>query len=644
MLAQVPHLTPEDVARFRAVSDPQISPDRSRVAFVLSTVDEERDRDVDHLWEVPLTGSGEPRQLTDGEDGERSPRWSPGGRWLGFLAKRGGDEAAQVWLLPAAGGEARRATALPGGVTGFTWSPSGERLAVVAVVRPASETAAEKARPVVTRRLGYKHDGQGVIGERRAHLFRVDLGDSGGATQLTSGECGVADPAWSASGEEIAFVAATHEDRDLDGASDVFAIPASGGEPRRLTTWHGAAAAPLWTADGGVLLVGAEDPHDPMSTLLSVPAGGGSPAPLLAGFDRTVMLGAPAYPGGRPALGADGSIVFCARVGGTVHVFRRDLEGALTALVDGQDQVVSGLSVAEEAIVVAVGDRRQPGDLFLVTEAGERRLTEVNRDLLQSVQVSIPERRTFTAPDGTEIEAYLDRPANQIAPAPLLLEIHGGPHNSIGPVLWPAHLHGQELVGRGWVVVAPNPRGSDGYGHDFIDGVTGGWGERDEQDFFAVLDALVAEGIADPDRLCVTGYSYGGFMTSWLVGHSRRFHRAAAGGVIVDLLASYGTTDMGAALAPLATGREPFEDWARYDALSPIRFAGAIETPLLIQHGEQDDRCDMGQAEELFNVLRTRRREVELVRYPGSSHSFPVAGRPSHRAEYQRRIVEWVTR
>jgi dipeptidyl aminopeptidase/acylaminoacyl peptidase len=395
------------------------------------------------------------------------------------------------------------------------------------------------------------------------------------------------------------------------------------------------------------VFVGTAAAIDLMATLWSVPAAGGEAAPLLEGFDRTVMVGGgPAYPGAPPRIGPGGrSILFCARDRGCVHVYELPLEGGAPVRRLGDDDVVvSGVSAAGGVIAAAVGTSEHPPDVVALEAGEERRLTFVNDELLAGVTVVRPERRTFTAADGCAVEALVYLPPDAGGPAPLLMDIHGGPHNAIGPVLWPAHLAWQELAGRGWCVVAPNPRGSDGYGLRFMEGVRGAWGVADMQDFVAAVDGLVADGVADPDRLAVTGYSYGGFMTGWLVGHTDRFRRAAAGGVVSDLVSAYGTSDEGAYLGRLAVGDELHEAWDAFDARSPIRSAGSIETPLLILHGERDDRCDIGQAEQLFATLRRRRREVELVRYPGASHTFIVSGRPSHRADYQRRVVDWVTR
>jgi dipeptidyl aminopeptidase/acylaminoacyl peptidase len=632
----------DDVLRLRSAADPRISPDGRLVAFVRSEPDPGRDRDAAHIWVVPAAG-GEPRRWTAGERGDGVPRWSPDGRRLAFLSARGDGPARQVWVLDAAGGEARRLTDMAGGVIELAWSPAGDAIACVALVRPPSASEADRARPVATRRLGFKADGMGVIADISAHVFVVPL-DGGAPRQLTGGDSRASGLAWSPDGTEIAYTAATHPERDLDRAIHLFAVAVAGGvEPRRITGGPGMASAPAWTADGRLVFAGRAEATDLLTGLFVVDATGGEAAPLLPGLDRTIMVGGPAYPGALPQVTAPDEVTFCARIGGCVHVLRARLDGSQVEPLIAGEREVSGFSAAGGAIAFVAADAGGPADVFLrAPDGSQRRLTDLNRDLLAEAPPVRPERRVFVSPDGVEIDAYVFRPAGG-APAPLLLDVHGGPHNAFGPALSGAYLYRQELVGRGWCVVAPNPRGSDGYGLRFLEGVRSGWGRLDQPDFMTVIDALVADGTADPGRVAVTGYSYGGFTTSWLVSQTDRFRSAVAGGLVCDLSGLYGQSDLGTSMVAAELGAEPFESWAPYDELSPLRHAARITTPLLILHGEADERCPIGQAESLFALLRRRRREVELVRYPGASHLFPLNGRLSHRRDFQRRLVDWVT-
>lgn len=635
----------DDLYRFLSVSDPQLSPDGTRIAFVLGAPDREKDEEIGHIYVVAADG-GEPVQLTRGECGDTSPRWSPDCGQIAFISSRGEKVVTpQVWLMALAGSEPRKLTSAQGGVLGLWWSPDGASIAFISKVEPErGEGEAAKAKPVVITRLLFKSDGAGLIAGKNAHLFVIPA-SGGDALQLTSGDISVATPAWALDGASIVFASAIHDDRDIDAASHLFSVPSGGGALKQLTRGEGRAHSPLVTSDGKVAFAGTRSVRDVQTTLFSIPITGGVPRELLPGFDRSVMVGAVAYPGARPQLARDGSIVFCARVGGCVHAFRVAAAGGKpVAIFAGPERVVGGMSVQGSSVVVVAGMPSDLGDLYMTDASGksERRLTNVNRDVLAELDVTKPESRAYVAPDGTAVEAFVYgvRAEN----APLLLDVHGGPHNAWGPALSSSYLYRQVLVAQGWCVVAPNVRGSDGYGRKFMEGVKGGWGVNDEMDFHSVVDGLVDAGVADPDRVAISGYSYGGYMSAWMAGRSRRFRAVVVGAAVTDLRSLYGRSDFGSIIGMAEVGAEPFEQPDLYAKLSPITYVANVSAPVLILHGEADDRCEIGQGEDFFAALRRRRQTVEMVRYPGSSHLFIAAGRPSHKYDYQTRIVDWVTR
>src|SRR5581483_1467854 len=284
-----------------------------------------------------------------------------------------------------------------------------------------------------------------------------------------------------------------------------------------------------------------------------------------------------------------------------------------------------------------------PGDVCIADVDGcnEERLTNLNEDVLDEVQLHAWEERTFKAKDGLEVHGWVmtgDGPS----PQPLLVDIHGGPHNAWNPVFDAVHIYHEVLASQGWSILRLNPRGSDGYGEKFFTGVVGGWGEVDTQDFTAGIDGLVKEGIADPDRLAVCGYSYGGHMTNWLTAKTERFKAAMSGGCLSNYTSFYGNSDMGYWIGVFEFGSEPWEARKKFAKLSPISYVEKVTCPTLLLHGENDDRCPIEQAEEWFVSLRRRGVEAELVRYPGGSHLFILNGRPSHRIDYNKRIEEWM--
>ncbi|HEU5161217.1 MAG TPA: serine hydrolase [Streptosporangiaceae bacterium] len=655
-------LTEADVLALQVPAEPALSPDGTQVAYVLRSSDEAADENRSVLWLAAVDGDAAdgdadgPRRLTTGHH-DSAPAWSPDGTRLAFL--RTDDGPAQVWVLPLAGGEPERVTDLPAGAGAAVWSPDGDRIAFTAPVDtlavPGEDDTARGRRstaPIVVDRFGYKADGAGMLRGLRQHLHVTDL-TAGTTTRLTGGDWHAGRPAWSPDGARLAFSAGTAHDADLTGESLVHVVDADGsGTPRPVTTAVRLAGAVAWTPDGASLLVvGRPEVSVGPSRLLRVPLDGGPVADLTAELDRTVMPGGPGYPGGLPQVvrsaEAGSTVVFCARDRGCTHVFTVDLDGGpVRPLVGGATRVVSGLSVATRAgrAAVVVADPASYGEVAVVdlTTGHETAVTSYAPD---GVALPAAEERVFTVSDGTEVHGWVlrdprHRPA---APGPLLVDVHGGPHNAWSPVPDGGHAYHQFLVARGWTVLLLNPRGSDGYGSEFYTAAVGAWGLADERDFLEPVEQLVAEGVADPDRLALTGYSYGGYMTCWLTSRTGRFAAAVAGGVVADTASMAGTSDAGHLLVGLEIGL-PYEDRERTAAQSPYERVAGVTTPTLILHGLADDRCPPGQAEQWFGALRARGVPTQLVLYPEASHLFILDGRPSHRLDYSRRIVDWVTR
>ncbi|WP_166531196.1 S9 family peptidase [Blastococcus xanthinilyticus] len=646
-------LDPEDLLSLEVPGDPTLAPDGRHVVYVLRTSDRSSDTDRRALWSVRATadGWGAPARLTHGA-ADTAPAFSPEGNRIAFL--RAGDGPAQLHLLPVDGGEAEQVTRLPLGAGAPVWSPDGARIAFCAPVDRSGERS--EHAPLVATRLGYKADGAGHLGDSRQHLHVLDVA-TGAVARLTDGDWHAGRPAWSPEGSRLAFAAGTDPDADLTARTPVHVVevPAElpgdappAGPLERIGDGAGTAGPLLWTRDGTALLVVGRPTvsvgHD---GLLRQPLGGGAPVDLAAALDRNVMPGGPGYPGGLPQLTRDGGeVVFCVRDRGCSHVWVTAVDGggAPRPLVTGADVVVAGLSVAAHADVAAVvlADPRTFGEIAVVdlTTGGLTRLSAHTRGSLPDVELAVPQPRSFRVHDGTEVHGWLLVDPAAPRPAPLLLDVHGGPHNAWSPIADAAHPYHQELVAAGWAVLLLNPRGSDGYGREFFTGAVRAWGTADERDLLDPLDTLVAEGLADADRLAVTGYSYGGYMTCWLTGRTDRFAAAIAGGVVADLTSMTGTSDAGRALA-LEFG-DALTDPEAARAHSPLTHVHRVRTPTLVLQGGADERCPMGQAEQWFTALRTRGVPTELVLFPGGSHLFVLDGRPSHRLDYSRRVVAWV--
>jgi dipeptidyl aminopeptidase/acylaminoacyl peptidase len=632
----------DDLASLAVPSQPALSPDGRTVAYVLRTLDhapeQGEDRNVDQLWTVSSTG-GDARRLTTGHD-DTAPAWSPDGSRLAFL--RGG----QVHVVSPAGGEPERLTDLALGAGAPVWSPDGARLAFSAPVDPTGG-----AEPMVARRLDYQADGAGMFGPVRQQVHVLDVA-SGACRQVTLGDEHAGQPAWAPDGRTVAFTRRVGDDSDLTFRTPVHLLDVDDlkASPRVVGSADGMAVAVSFARGGEHLLV-VGYPGDPVGHqhLLRVPVDGGEPVSLSASLDRNVMAGAPAYPGGRPQEDADGRTLFCVRDRGCSHLWALPDGGGegpdAEPLLAGAGRVVAGLSVVDRTAVVALTTPTSFGELVALDLAtGTETVLTDHGSALADVTLFEREERTFTISDGVEVQAWLMRDPAQEGPRPLLLDVHGGPHNAWNAAADEMHPYHHDLVARGWAVLLVNPRGSDGYGERFFDGVRDAWGVADVADFLEPLDALVAEGVADPDRLAVTGYSYGGFMTCILTSQDDRFKAGVAGGVVSDMVSMYGTCDDGPFLGTYELGGPPWERPEQYAAMSPITRVGQVSTPTLVLHGAADLTCPVGQAQQWHTSLRARGVPTELVLYPGASHVFIALGRPSQRIDYGRRLVDWVER
>lgn len=642
-------ITPEAVYELAGVAEPSVSPDGSHLAFVRSKVDREAMETRSQVMVMSLP-DGEAFAFTQGKR-DATPRFSPDGRWLAFV--RPDDRGRrQLWLMPTAGGEARQLTSIPGGVREPAWSPDSRALAFVSDVdpdRPPEGHDPKKAPRVrVVRRIRYQSDTVGWRGDAHRHLFVVDVA-SGQCRQLTDGDWDDASPAWSPDGTRVAFVSDRREDRDLVPYNEAYVVPASGGEARCWSQGLYSVAAPTWSPDGASLLVvGSDDPEMGAgwqgSLFLLRP--GQSLRRLTDDSVKPVAGYMPVIPPPQLRWTSDGRVLFLGDARGETHLYEVSASGGRPRKVWGGGMQLTDAAFdasGQRAVVLAVPPT-SAGDLHLVeaSSGAHRQLTDYNRAYFQEHPPARWEKYVVSR-GGMQIESRLLLPPD-FDPSrryPLVVDIHGGPHGAFYDAF---NLVQQVLATSGYLVLCVNPRGSSTYGAQFARAVLRDWGGEDYLDIMAAVDAVCARPYVDSARLGLHGYSYGGFMSSWTVGHTDRFGAAVVGAPCTNLASMYGTSDIGVSFGEVQWGGTYKDAFDKFVQHSPITYAPKVQTPVLLLHGEADVRCPIGQSEEYFVALKRLGKTVEFVRFPECSHLFLRMVHPRMREEYLARMLAWFDR
>jgi dipeptidyl aminopeptidase/acylaminoacyl peptidase len=636
-----------DLLRIREVSDPQLSPDGAWVAYTVATsdtVDDKRDADV---WMTSWDGKRSVR-LTYGKAREHSPRWSPDGRWLTFLSSREDtSEVEQVWRLDRTGGEAERITSFPGGVSDYAWSPDGTRLAVIAsdpeadTVATGQDSARKQPKPIVIDRYRFKYDDVGYIGQEREHLYVFTLVDRK-AELLTPGEYDELAPSWSPDGRSIAFLSRRRPEYDRTDNWDIHVVAAEGGaEPRQLTSYTGAdhdpewgSRPPSWSPDGRlVAYVQGGKPellYYSGHKLAVVPVDGGPARILTESLDRNVLS---------PVFSPDGrSVLFLLEDDRVHHLARIPVGGgAVERMVEGK-RALEEVSIARDGrVALTASSTDRPTEVFALEGRDLRKLTAQNDAWRAEVRLGAVEELSVKSRDGTTIQGLVLKPADYRPGVryPTLLRIHGGP-------VWQyfhdfANLDWQVFAAQGYVVVGVNPRGSSGRGEKFSTAIFAAWGEKDGEDVLAAVDHLVAAGIADPERLGIGGWSYGGILTNQVIARDRRFKAATSGAGQGNALIGYGT-DMYTLEYELELGK-PWDNPKAWQRVSqPFFRADRIMTPTLFLCGQEDWNVPLINSEQMYQALKSLGRKTELVIYPGEAHGIR---RPSFVLDRMERYLAW---
>ncbi len=599
-----------------------------------------------HVWSVPLDG-GRPRALTSGDVRDSAPCVTPDGARVLFLR----DE--QVWAVPAAGGEAEQITSLRHGVGAFQHAPRGDRLALAAAAperRFLVGTADGKRTPLarVITRADWRLDGQGVV-DRHTHLFVQEARAGARARRLTRGDWSVASFSWSPDAARIAFCAELGERADIAAAPALHVVGLRGGEPELLARLAGSCSAVSWSPGGEhVAFLGIDEAGEPYGceeSLWIVPAGGGAPRELAPGAHRHLRLTLAAdlldwevEAGGGLAWDGPGAVLSPITQAGHSALWRFPLEGEPAELEGGAPHV-HGYAWGGGRLVTLRAGESAALELWAEGGPGGRRRLASSGGAWQRPLAGITHEDVSVPGPAGPIRATLVSPAGAGARAlPLVLSIIGGPGASWGPDPW---LPDRALAAAGARVLMPDPRGSGSYGRAWLEAIRGDWGGADAEDQLACVDWAVGEGIADPARLAVTGLSYGGFMTQWLIGRSDRFRAAVAVNGVANQISAAANCDLGALWTTRLGWQRPPADFARLWQQSPLAHADRITTPLLMLQGEADLRCPAADNEQLFVALRALGRRVEYVLYPEESHLMQAVGRPDRRIDMLQRTERW---
>ena len=629
-------LTLDDVMAIRQVSDPRISPDSSRVVYTITEIDMKANEENADLWLVSIAG-GAPRRLTSQTGDDRRARWSPDGASIAFLSDRVSvddegkrvEKRTQIWLMPLDGGEAQQLTSSPSAVSEFAWSPDGKQLVYVAATLPDDHKAREERR-----KAGFDAV---VAGEHRMrHLWTIAVG-GGKATQITKGDFDATEPAWSPKGDLIAFVSRPTPVANEQLLSDLYVVPAPGGAPRKLVNNEGPDFAPAWSPDGAEIAYLSNQRRQSSgahNTITIVPIAGGAPRFVLREFD---------YSAGAPRWAPDGRrLFFTAGTHGESHIFVVPATGGAAKALTTGSILATSIDIANNGQRLAFlrEDPRAPEDVWTANAEGAdaKKATDANPQIA-GLRIAETQVIRWKGADDWDIDGILVKPLGYQAGRrdPLIVEAHGGPHGaqSVGfNPMW------QYFAARGFLVLAPNFRGSAGYKQEFVDADRNDWGGKDYIDIMRGVDHVIAQGLADPERLGIEGWSYGGFMTSWIIGQTDRFKAAVAGAAVTNLHSFYGTTDIQRFIEWEFEGF-PWDNVEKIRTHSPVTFAPRAKTPTLILHGEQDVRVPFEQGQQLYTTLRKSGVTVELVSYPREGHGLRE---PAHRYDRIHRTTEWFER
>lgn len=621
-------LTALDLMKIANVGAPRISPDGTRIVYAVSETRMEKDKEwktVTQLWVASLAG-GKPRQYTRGDKNATFAEWSPDGTMIAFLSDREKDGERQVWMMMADGGEAWAVTSHKGGVSGYRFAPDGKRLLLTATDQPSKDE--EDRKKVKDDPLVIDRD------IKMSHLWLFDI-EKKDEKRLTEGEFTISDPQWSPDGTRVTYTTRPTPKADDGGLSDVWVLTVANGEKKKIEETQASSDTARWSPDGKwIAFTGNRNPNEGVSVtyLYLVPAGGGAPREITATSDLNV---------GTPVWSRDGKMIyFSSNVLQANEVFSVDVSsGAVKQVTQrGGSISISEMSRDGKTFVGTTSLKKQPAETYAWTiQGGSFRQISDHNAWLKDYSLAESEVVKWKSKDGTEIEGVLTKPVGYEAgkKVPFLLNPHGGP---TGASLNTFAGSVQVLAANGFAVLQPNFRGSTGKGLAFAAANRNTWGIGDYEDCMTGVDAMIAAGIADPDRLGAYGWSYGGYMTFWILTQTDRFKAVSPGAGLTNIYSMYSQNDIQRYLRWFYSDKAPWDATDLYWDRSPMKYVKNVKTPTMILHGQVDTRVPLAQAQEFYMALKEMNVPVEFVVYPREGHGF---NEPRHLVDRVRRYVKF---